>query len=452
MARRFVGLVVSVFFGVYGAPAFSQVLQCICELDPSFPVENAEIVSRNSAGEQDTRVHSSESSISADGRYVVFTSQSGFFAGTAERYEPSQIFIKDLTTGELRLVSQGVDGLVGDAESFEPIVSATGRYVAFYSRATNLTAVDVDPSDNLNVRKHLYVWDSQTEEIFLITQNDQNEASTGDAVPGLSFSPDETKLVFAVTRGNMFDDPISGPNTGIFISTIGTGLLTEVQPSVVQGAPAGEPAGIDEPDFSSDGTKLVYMYGGQAVVHDLISNIATVVSTTAAGELAVGTVENPQFGANDNLVMFESVARNLAPDDYDVDYNDVFVKNLSTGELELVSILSSGVPIDDDVRIASFSPDGTRVAMIVSATRVVDGDIATGFQIFIHNRMTGQTEIVARSYNGSAVTRSGYMTRYIFSDDNTVTFMTRANNIDPTDASSSKDDIFVRSLVGQCIP
>jgi Tol biopolymer transport system component len=73
-------------------------------------------------------------SISADGRSVAFTSgASNLVRGDRNGY--LDVFVRDLSGAETRLVSLGVDGALQSRSSFQPSISADGRYVAFTSFA-----------------------------------------------------------------------------------------------------------------------------------------------------------------------------------------------------------------------------------------------------------------------------------------------------------------------------
>jgi Tol biopolymer transport system component len=72
--------------------------------------------------------------ISTSGRFVVFESlASNFAAGVTDNNSKSDIFVKDMQTGELKLVSSKTDGglLSTNTDSISPEVSDDGRYVAF---------------------------------------------------------------------------------------------------------------------------------------------------------------------------------------------------------------------------------------------------------------------------------------------------------------------------------
>ncbi len=71
-------------------------------------------------------------SISSDGRYVAFLSLSSNFPDTG-----TQIFRKDLNSGAIVLVSCTAGGVSGASASYNPAISSDGRYVAFYSVSNN---------------------------------------------------------------------------------------------------------------------------------------------------------------------------------------------------------------------------------------------------------------------------------------------------------------------------
>ena len=82
-------------------------------------------------------------SISADGRFVAFDSAaSNLVAGDTNRYR--DIFVHDRTTGETTRISVSSTGEQGNDHAYTPSISRNGRYIAFYSEASNLVEGDVD--------------------------------------------------------------------------------------------------------------------------------------------------------------------------------------------------------------------------------------------------------------------------------------------------------------------
>ncbi|MBN2582742.1 MAG: PD40 domain-containing protein, partial [Planctomycetes bacterium] len=95
--------------------------------------------------------HSGSISLSADGRYVVFSSEaSNLVPGDTNGEE--DVFVYDRQTGTMRLVSTGYSGLQGNGESWRPVISADGQFVAFESEASTLVPGDTNGFDDIFVR------------------------------------------------------------------------------------------------------------------------------------------------------------------------------------------------------------------------------------------------------------------------------------------------------------
>ena len=95
--------------------------------------------------------HSFAPSISADGRYVAFESEANNLSG-ADDNAVRNVFVRDLQTGVTTYVNQAIGGAAAGGDSSEPSISADGRYVAFSSDANNLTTDDNDTYQNVYVR------------------------------------------------------------------------------------------------------------------------------------------------------------------------------------------------------------------------------------------------------------------------------------------------------------
>ena len=129
--------------------------------------EQTERVSENSDGISGNE-DSGNPSISADGRYVAFWSYSSNLV-SGDTNNRGDVFVKDIQTGNTVRVSVATDGTQGNDHSSAPAISATGKYVAFWSMADNLVSNDTnnycdlngdyDYSDNCD---DIFVYDMQT--------------------------------------------------------------------------------------------------------------------------------------------------------------------------------------------------------------------------------------------------------------------------------------------------
>src|SRR5262249_46308890 len=87
-------------------------------------------------------------SISADGRYVAFSSHAdNLVAGDAG--STSNVFVKDLQTGTITQLTTGPGGAKPDGSSYTPFISADGHFVAFNSTASNLVAGDTNFNNDI---------------------------------------------------------------------------------------------------------------------------------------------------------------------------------------------------------------------------------------------------------------------------------------------------------------
>ena len=111
-----------------------------------------ERVSISTAGVQANSA-SADPAISADGRFAAFDSDATNL-DPADTDVFADVFVRDLQANTTILVSRatGPSGVKGDWSSWQPAISADGRFVAFGSSATNLDPADTDGVDDVFVR------------------------------------------------------------------------------------------------------------------------------------------------------------------------------------------------------------------------------------------------------------------------------------------------------------
>jgi len=144
--------------------------------------------------------------VSVDGRYVAFES-------AADNLVPNDtngvedIFVHDRETGATTRVSVDSDGNQANGYSGERTsISATGRYVAFWSGATNLVPNDTNGLDDV------FVHDRETGETIRVSVTSEgNEANGGSIEP--SISPDGRYVAFASWGDNLVPEDTSNVDT-----------------------------------------------------------------------------------------------------------------------------------------------------------------------------------------------------------------------------------------------
>lgn len=105
------------------------------------------MVSRIPTGVQGNQ-SSTFADVSAHGRYVAFASDASNFGGGGST-AGSDVFLRDMRTGQITYVSHAPSGADGNGASGFPSLAADAVAVAYQSEATNLHPADTHPSDGI---------------------------------------------------------------------------------------------------------------------------------------------------------------------------------------------------------------------------------------------------------------------------------------------------------------
>lgn len=183
-------------------------------------------------------------------------------------------------------------------------------------------------------------------------------------------------------------------------------------------------------------------------VRDLIGGTTVRASVASDGTQSNGG-DNDGFGpaisADGRLVAFDSVATNLVPGDTN-QRMDVFVHVLQTGETTRVSVAAGGEQSDGVSSAPSLSGDGRLVAFESTATNLVPGDTNGKLDLFVHDRLTGETVRASITSDGSqAVGGYGGSQVALSLDGRYVAFDSAATNLAPGD-TNGVTDVFVHDL------
>ncbi|NOQ64221.1 MAG: DUF4214 domain-containing protein [Methyloprofundus sp.] len=143
------------------------------------------------------RNESTRPSISADGRYITYQSDaSNLVAGDNNR--SSDVFVYDRNTEEVALVSRSTAGAWGSDDSVKPVISADGRFISYTSESDNLSS-----GARLNKNPKIFVYDRENGVTSLATINSLGELSNGRSFRSaissngrfVSYNSDATNLV-----------------------------------------------------------------------------------------------------------------------------------------------------------------------------------------------------------------------------------------------------------------
>ena len=271
-------------------------------------------------GGLDATSHSEGLSISADGRYALFTTRADNLAvgTTIGRFN---IVLRDMTTGAFQLISEDSGGVEGNNNSRGGVISEDGQWAVFRSEASNLVAGD------LAGQRDIFIRDLNTWEIRRVT-----ETNTG---------------VESNSATDYFD--VSSDGRYVVFSNSSTNLISE---------------------SDTNGTSDVF-------IRDMLTGEISRVSENSQGVQANGQSRAVSISADGRFVVFESMASNLDSTDTNGTW-DVFVKDLLTGDLNRVSTEGNGASTNGQI-----SSDGRFILFKSLASNLAENDSNGTYDLFL---------------------------------------------------------------------
>jgi Tol biopolymer transport system component len=404
---------------------------------------STERVSVSSAGVQGDSF-SFGPSISANGRYVAFTSfASTLVAGDVMDFY--NVFLRDRRTGRTTLVSMSATGTQANRDSGEPAISGTGRYVAFESNASDVVAGDTNDTWDVFVR------DRGTDTTARVSLSSAG-AEGNDESHSPSISSDGRFIAFYSSASNLVPgDTNNFPD--VFVHDRRTGAVTRV--SVSRNGAQGDNSSL-QPAISADGRHVVFtsyastlVPGATDAVHsdvfvrDLRTGSIDRVSVSAAGAELDDRSDWPAVSADGRHIAFRSHASNVVPHDTN-GVGDIFVRDRRTAAVNRISVSTTGVQANGASYAQSISADGRHVAFYAGASNLVHEDTNDAIDVFVRDRQAGTTSRVSVSGNRAQANDISSDPR-ISPNGRSVAFSSWANNLVRADTNENLD-VFVRDL------
>ena len=164
-------------------------------------------------GQIQTCCGASSTTISADGRYVVFTSQSGDVAGGPAFQEA---YLRDRQLGTTERVSitdgDGPGNAGGSVGSYAHGISDDGRFVVFSSNATNMVSGDTNGTSDVFVRDR-----RAGATVRLSVAGDGTQGNGSSSNPAIS--ADGSVVAFASDATNLVGDDTNG-KSDVFVNVL----------------------------------------------------------------------------------------------------------------------------------------------------------------------------------------------------------------------------------------
>lgn len=266
--------------------------------------------------------------ISADGEWLAFASQATTLVALASN-AVSHVFLHERATGITSLVATSFAGGLENGSSGWPSLSADGRYIAFSSGSSNLLAVPTAGGLNVFVRDRLA--GTTVRASGSLTGGDGNGLSEFPSISAsgrsVAFQSSSSNLVAGDTNF-LTDVFVRDLDLGVTerVSVSSTGAQS------TGGSDAtSQPPGISSDgryvSFTSWATDLVPGALGFVAIYrrDRTQGLTSFVSLSSTGAQALGISQQPSISSDGRFVVFQSQASNLVPGDTN-GVSDLFVR------------------------------------------------------------------------------------------------------------------------------
>jgi hypothetical protein len=333
------------------------------------------------------------------------------------------------------LVSAVLPGLESrSAEGYHepPAVSADGRYFLFSSNSKTLIDQNVTPGASV------YLTDAQlgTTQIICEAKYDPQSLFTYSSW-ALDISADGNILLFASERSDLVASDTNSA-CDLFTKNMSTGVITRVSTGIggiqlASGALTGSLS--DNGRFVAFSTSSVVTNPNQfnslydVYIKDIQTGKITLASKTSSGAPSNGNSDDPIISGDGSSVVFYSNASNLSSN---VTTPEYYTYVFSTKTNQLTSILPFISNIDDDFPY-SLSFDGRYVA-------VNSDDAITRFDL--------STEEIVEFGDYNITPDSFCFSPKLSFDGQSLTFLSNASNLSPTDSDHIPDIYSLDFLTG----
>jgi hypothetical protein len=397
-------------------------------------------VSISSGGNQANN-NSLHPAISASGRYVAFRSDASNLV-TNDTNNVSDIFVYDIETGITNRVSVGPGGIQGNnSANGGSAISTDGRYVAFDSFASNLVA------DDTNNFSDIFVYDTQTRTPSRVSVDSQgNQANSVSLSPVIS--GDGRYVVFESNANNLVADDTNN-FSDIFVYDTQTRTTSRV--SVDSQGNQGNNASFF-PTISGDGRYVAFdSFASNLVaddtnatrdvfIYDAQTRTTSRISVDSQGNQGNNASFFPTISGDGRYVAFDSFANNLVADDTNAT-RDVFVYDTQTRTTRRVSVDSQGNQGNNESFSSTISASGRYVVFNSNASNLVAGDTNGTGDIFVYDiqtRSISRVSVDSQGNQGNDLSSKPV----ISSSGRYVAFESYASNLVLNDTNNSRD-IFV---------
>jgi Tol biopolymer transport system component len=448
-------------------------------------------------------------SMTPDARSIAFVSEANNLV-SKDTNSIADVFVRDVQAGTTLLASPGArstNPTIPSGSSEAPELSADGRYVAFYSTATNVvagirTAGEVYVRDTID-ENTIFASTGSRSAMFTVTGASNNvvsfnhalsrdgrfvayETATNSASRGLILKFDLASQTTAIVATNAsvpaaaledihnLDITADGRflafvATSNYLTTVTTSVLLWDSEQAATALVSGDTNSLvtagflcDSPGVNENGRHVVFISNADLTgatgpdayhvyLRDTQSGTTTLIDTAAGASSAGGITPaaTPRLSADGRFVAFESNLPELSESDRNRSF-DVFLRDTQTHSVELISSTLPTLVSQTPNGISSLAPlsisaSGQYVAFSSEADNLVINDTNAASDIFVRGMLTRSNLLVSVSTNGLSVGNGISVDPAITSDGRYVAFASFANDLIPGDTNRFMD-VFLRDV------
>ena len=251
----------------------------------------------------------------------------------------TDVFVHDQLTNSNTRVSVASDGSQANGDSNATTISADGRYIGFYSQATNL--VSGDTNDTADV----FVHDQTTQTTTRVSVTSAGSQSNGSSYSyWATISADGRYIAFTSYASNLVNDDTNN-EPDVFLHDRETAITTRV--SVLSDGSQTDFAS-SAPSISGDGRFVTFETfaantSSRILVRDRVAQTTTQVSMSSSS--ANNDSVDASISANGRYVTFGSLASTLVSGDTNAT-GDIFVHDRESHITTRVSLASNSSQAD----------------------------------------------------------------------------------------------------------
>lgn len=296
--------------------------------------------------------------ISADGQYVIFSSpENGFVEGDTNGFY--DVFLFNTQTNVLERISKSFDGGELDGSTNVGKITSDGRYITMVSRAKNMV------NRSVGGRSNIYLYDRVTKKTELITVSTDGSVSQNEiAEAGYHEITDDGNTLLFSYEGDLSDPANTHKKNRLYIRNRVDNTTTEILKSDAKYGGA---------KLFPDGKHIVYWtdenigqdnnFKYDAYIWNRETQVTRAISINNNHELGLSDSWSPDISEDGQYVLISSRSRNLVPGDTN-ESTDLFIVRSglqppnTDPTIELTSPLNSDEFIlGDDIQLSATVTD-----------------------------------------------------------------------------------------------